>query len=422
MSGMTQENELEPVGLIRQSGAVLALGRLSLSGGTGSYRVKATMARAARALGMDRHEAHVTLTEITATSHRGPIFRTEVTEMRKVGVNSDRLMEIERFVSALPAGATVEQVEEGVARIQAKATLYGPWLNALFAAVACAAFAFLNNGGPVECAGVFVAAGLGQLLRRALLHRGMNQFAVTMLAAALASALYLGIMTTLLATGATAVNHEAAYVSAVLFLVPGFPLVTGALDLARLDFSAGVARLAYALMILMSAALAVWGVSALVGVAPDPAVAPDLSFALLTVLRLVASFLGVLGFALMFNSPWAMAVTAASVGMVANVVRLTLVGEGLAPQAGAAIAALLVGVVAAWAAPRIDVPRVTVYVPAVVIMVPGAAAYRAVYHLNNGATVQAMAYAVEAGLVVVALAIGLAVGRMLTDRSWLVER
>src|SRR5699024_1656671 len=147
--------------------------------------------------------------------------------------NADRLMEIERFVSALPAGATVEQVEDGVARIRAKATLYGPWLNALFAAVACAAFAFLNNGGPVECAGVFVAAGLGQLLRRALLHRGMNQFAVTMLAAALASALYLGIMTTLLATGATAVNHEAAYVSAVLFLVPGFPLVTGALDLAR---------------------------------------------------------------------------------------------------------------------------------------------------------------------------------------------
>jgi uncharacterized membrane protein YjjP (DUF1212 family) len=69
------EDALEPVDLIRRSGTILRIGKLSLSAGTGSYRVKATMARVAHALGLDRHAAHVTLTEITATSHRGPIFR-----------------------------------------------------------------------------------------------------------------------------------------------------------------------------------------------------------------------------------------------------------------------------------------------------------------------------------------------------------
>ena len=59
--------------------------------------------------------------------------------------------------------------------------------------------------------------------------------------------------------------------SAVLFLIPGFPLVTGFLDLAKLDFSAGVARLTYALMILTSAALAVWALSLVVGPHPRPA-------------------------------------------------------------------------------------------------------------------------------------------------------
>jgi len=46
------DDELE---LIRQSGAALRVGRLSLASGTGSYRVKASMSRVARALGIDRH-------------------------------------------------------------------------------------------------------------------------------------------------------------------------------------------------------------------------------------------------------------------------------------------------------------------------------------------------------------------------------
>ncbi|WP_454041825.1 threonine/serine ThrE exporter family protein [Cellulosimicrobium sp. Marseille-Q8652] len=418
----SDEASLEPVELIRRSGTVLRIGRLALSAGTGSYRVKSHMWRAGRALGLDRVSAHVTLTEITATSYRGPIFRTELTEVRSVGINADRLSELERFSSALPDEADLDTVDAELDRIARKPPLYGAALNAVWAGVACAAFAFLNNGGAVECGAVLVAAALGQLVRRAMLHRGINQFGVTMLAAAVASIAYLVLVLGLSDLAGVTGNHEAGYVSAVLFLVPGFALVTGALDLARLDFSAGVARLTYALMILASAALAVWGVSAIAGLAPDPVPPPGLSEPVLVALRTLASFLGVLGFALMFNSPWAMALGAASIGTVANVGRLFLVDAGVVPQAAAAAAALLVGLLAATLAPALRVPRITVSVPAVVIMVPGVTAYRAVYEFNTGATTQALAYAVEAGLVIVALAIGLAVARMLTDRQWTFER
>ena len=61
------------------------------------------------------------------------------------------------------------------------------------------------------------------------------------------------------------------------------------------------------------------------------------------------------------------------------------------------------------------VPRLTLCVPAAVIMVPGTAAYRAIYYLNDGQTVEALAYGVEATLIVIALAIGLTVARGLTD-------
>lgn len=430
---MSATSQIQPdddeLDLIRRSGAALQVGKLSLSGGTGSYRVKASMARIARAMGVERHEAHVTITEITTTSHRGLSFRTEVAESRSVGVNADRLALIERMVTRFErrydktgVPVPVDDVLDAVGAIAARPPLYSAFLNALWAGIACAAFAFLNNGGPVEIGGVLVAAWLGQLVRRSMLHRGYNPFGVTMLAAAVACFTYLGLVTGLHELGALSTRHEAGYVSSVLFLIPGFPLVAGALDLARLDFSAGLSRLTYALMILTSAALAVWAVSSLVGLQPDPPSPPALGAAALWGLRFVASFLGVLGFALMFNSPWPMALLAATIGMLANVGRLLLVDNGVVAQAAAASAALVVGLLASYLAPRLDVPRVTVAVPAVVIMVPGVLAYRAVFHMTEGQTLDALAYGVQAALVVVALSIGLAVARMLTDRTWAFDR
>ena len=165
---------------------------------------------------------------------------------------------------------TTDEVSEELDRITTTPPLYGPVRNALWSSIACVGFSFLNNGGPIEMACVFVGAGLGQLLRRAMLHRGYNQFGVTMLAAAVACVAYLSLVQGLHSLGATNALHQAGYVSAVLFLIPGFALVTGALDLAKLDFSAGVARLTHALMLLTSAALALWGVSAIVGLSPEP--------------------------------------------------------------------------------------------------------------------------------------------------------
>ncbi|MCL1871733.1 MAG: threonine/serine exporter family protein [Promicromonosporaceae bacterium] len=419
----SDEVELEPVELIRRSGTVQRAGRLALAAGHGSYRVKSHMERVGKALGLDDVKAHVALTEITTTSVRDQIFRTEVSEVRTVGINADRLAELENYIGDLPEREDVEHIDAELDRIAAKPPLYPPWANALSAGVACAAFAFLNNGGPLECSTVLLAATAGQYVRRRLIHRGINQFGVTMLAAALACLVYLGVIALVGAAIGQPERHVAGYVSAVLFLVPGFPLVTGALDLARLDFSAGISRLTYALMVLCSAALALWAVSAVVGLEPVPTTAAAIEPLLRWTLLTLASFFGVLGFALMFNSPWHMALGAALVGMVANVLRLALVNTwGVAPQAAAAGAALLVGLLARWIASPLRVPRLTISVPAVVIMVPGVLAYRAVFEFNAGNSVQALGFTVDAGLVVIALAIGLAVSRMLTDREWTFEQ
>lgn len=414
----TLEDALEPVGLIRQSGLVLRVGTMLLGSGSGSYRVKIAMQQVARAFGIDSVQAQVTVNEITATCHRGPIFRTEVVQSTGIGVNAARIAALERLCASLAPGITPDELDRRLDEIERAPVLYGAARNALFAGIACAAFAFLNNGGPVEVLVVLVGAGLGQLTRRSLLHRGYNQLGVTMVAAAVASVVYLGIVNLLFTAGLVASIHESGYISAVLFLVPGFPLVTAGLDLSRLDFSAGVSRLTYALMIMTSAALSVWAVSALMGLTPDPADPLTLHAGLETGLRLLASAAGVWGFALLFNSRWKVAFAAAAIGMVANTLRIELVDVGVIPQGAACLAGLIVGVLANLVAPRMDVPRITLSVPAVVIMVPGAAAYRAIYFLNDGQTVEALAFGVQAAFVVVSLTIGLTIARTLTDRSW----
>lgn len=419
----SDEDDLAAVGLSRQSGAVLRVGKAMLSSGTGSYRVKSAMQQVARALGLDRLEAHVTLTEITTTSHRGLQFRTEVAEVRTVGVNAHRLGELTKMADSLERGTTVEDVDREVDRIEAIPTLHSNLANATFAAMACGAFAFLNDGGPIEVIGAFLGAGAGQYLRRWFLRRQFNQFATTMMAAAASSLVYLGFVFALDASvGVVAASHQAGFMSAVLYLVPGFPLVTAALDLAKMDFSAGVARTTYALLILISAGLSVWSVTWATGLSADPVTPMVIPLVLQICLRALASGIGVLGFALMFNSTIRMAMGAAMIGMVTNVLRLQLADAGVAMQAATMVAALVVGLLAALVAPRLNVPRITVSVPAVVIMVPGAAVYRTILGLNDGNVQEAVSFGFEALFVVICISVGLAAARVLTDHTWAYER
>lgn len=422
------ESKFEPVEMIRASRLVVRMGTTLLTAGSGSYRVKTAMRQVGAALGMTSIHAQVTINEITATCHRGSIYRTEVAQTSTIGVNSDRIGLIQNYCEALepaPAGASEADIAGRMVRleafldeVEARPHLYHDIANSLCAAVACAAFSFLNNGGLFEVLAVFFGAALGQYVRRLMLHRGLNQLAVTMIAAAVASFLYLAIANGMYATGLVQTLHESGYVSAVLFLVPGFPLITAALDLSRLDFSAGMSRLSYALMIMISAALSLWAVSALLGLEPAPPEPLQINEALFVVLRLVASALGVWGFAMIFNSPWKVALIAAGIGMVANTARLLLVDDGMFVQGAAFAAGLIVGVLSNVIAPRLNVPRITLSVPAVVIMIPGAAGYRAIYYLNAGDTLQALTYGFNAIFVVIAVAVGLTFARSLTEQHW----
>ena len=310
------EPELDADRLMLQSAVVLRLGKLMLAAGAGSYRVKSSMAKAASAVGLDRHEA--TMTELVTSSFIGERFRTEACEVRRVGVNVDRLEALRRIVHDLRAHETVEQLDRKLDEVEGMHALYGAGANAAASGVACSGFCFLNQGGWIECLAVLVAAFVGQLVRRQMLKRSYQHFFTWMVCGVVASAAYMGIVSLLQTTGIAEGNHQGGIISAILFLIPGFPMVTSMLDLVRQDFSSALSRAAYVVVVMASAGMAVWTVTFIFHWevdATDVAVPTGL---VLHVLRCFCSFIAAYGFAMLFNAGVKASLLAAVVGALAG--------------------------------------------------------------------------------------------------------
>ena len=322
---------------------------------------------------------------------------------------------------------TVRQAHERLDLIESRKPLYSPAFAGFASAVACASFVFLLGGGPYDMIGAFVGAGLGHWLRRKLFAHHLNQFFVTFVCVALAALACTGTLRLIGLLDPIALTHDTAYIGAMLFVIPGFPLITGGLDMAKIDFPSGIQRVAYVLCIILMATLAGWGVAMIVYLNPTGFEPLGLNPWVNTGLRAVTAFLGVWGFSIMFNSPQRMCLVAATIGMITDTLRLTLVDFGVPAEAGAFIGALLAGLLAAgWRTavhngllpPHLGYPRICLTVPSIVIMVPGLYMYRAMFYLGQFDTLHALDWAFRAFMVIICLPIGLAMARVITDKSW----
>jgi uncharacterized membrane protein YjjP (DUF1212 family) len=408
--------------LAAEAHAVVRTGKALLTTGADSYEVRQSMELVAAALGLDWIQSQVTLSEVTVTLFRGPRFRTQVGQVHSVGVNAHKLASIGRMVHSLEKGMAPQDIEDRLNTIDARRLLYSAPGNAGLAALACGAFAFLANCGWVEVSAVLVAAFGGQWGRQVLVRRRVNQYVATLAASLLTAFVYVGIIAALRPALPDGWAHEAGYVAAVLYLVPGFPLVTSALDMAKTDFTAGLSRLAYAATLLISASGGLMAVSWLVSLRPVPLPEPAFPVLALWLLQALASFIGVAGFSMMFNAKLRCGLIAGVIGMVANLVRLGLLEAGFPHWAAALLTAFVVGVGSSIASGRWHTSYLAMAVPAALIMVPGVAAFRALVHFSEGETTEMVANASAAAFAIMGMAIGLAAARTVTDRRWMFDR
>ena len=412
---------IDQAGLIEKASVIGRVGLIMLSCGTGAWRVRTSMNRLSKELGVTC-TVDVGLMSIEFNCFDGKDCVSQSLSIANTGDNTSKLYRMEQFVDNFPkeeAHLTGEEIHRRLDEIESIHTLYSPVKLGFSAALACCAFTFLLGGGPVEMILAFIAAGVGNLIRTKLIKHHYTLYlniAVSISAACLTYTVCLHLAELLFQTPSF---HEAGYICSMLFIIPGFPFITSGIDLAKLDLRSGLERLAYSIIIVVVATMFAWIMALLLKLQPQDFSALSISPVMYLLLRLAMSFCGVFGFSLMFNSPLPMAATAALIGAVANTLRLELVDLAGTPSAAAAfVGALTAGLLASFIKKWNGYPRISLTVPSIVIMVPGLYLYRAIYNFGIMSLTEAVSWFASAIMIIIALPLGLIFARILADHTF----
>lgn len=412
---ITEASLSEKASLIGRTGMML------LSCGTGAWRVRSSMNTLSEALGITC-SADIGLMSISYTCFDGESSFSHALSLTTTGVNTSRLNRLEHFVSDFPAegihmsGEALHSQLDEIERIHG---LYSPTALGLASALACGAFTFLLGGGPLEMILAFAGAGIGNAIRCKLGKHHFTLFMCIAVSVSSACLVYAGFLKLAELLFHISVQHEAGYICSMLFIIPGFPFITSGIDLAKLDMRSGLERLAYAIVIILVATVTAWIMALLFHLKPMDFPPLHLSAGTHLLLRLITSFGGVFGFSIMFNSPCSIAAAAAFIGAIANTLRLELVDfVAIPPAAAAFIGALTAGILASLLKNKLGYPRISITVPAIVIMVPGLYLYKAVYNLGIMSLTTSASWFASAMLIILALPLGLIFARIITDKSF----
>ena len=412
---IVQASLTEKASIIGRAGIML------LSCGTGAWRVRSSMNTLAEVMGVTC-TADIGLMSIEYTCFDGQDGFTQSLCLTNTGVNTSKLNRLEHFIQDFETEGkdmSGEQLHNLLDNIEEIHGLYSPIALGIAAALACGGFTFLLGGGPIEMFCAFVGAGLGNFLRCKLTKHHYTLFLGIVLSVSLACLSYAGLLKLGEIFLGLSVKHEAGYICAMLFIIPGFPFITSGIDLAKLDMRSGIERLGYALIIILVATMSAWIMALILHLQPVDFIKISLPLAGWIIFRFLASFCGVFGFSIMFNSPIPLAVAAASIGAIANTLRLELVDLVNAPPAAAAfIGALTAGILASLMKDRVGYPIISVTVPSIVIMVPGLYLYRAIYNLGIMSLATSATWFASALLIILALPLGLIFARILTDKTF----
>jgi uncharacterized membrane protein YjjP (DUF1212 family) len=393
-----------------------------LRSGDTAFRVRDAMGALATSLGVEQLAVHITLGTMTATARSGGEAVTLTREFAPLGVDASRIEALERLARSSKPGLDAAALAAKVDAIEATPALHALTPIALSMAVASAGFSYLNGGDTLATCAAAVGGGLGQTARTLLSRAGFNQFAMAALCAVLASGVYCLIV---LGFGVRtfALAHAVGFISSVLFLVPGFPLVAALLDLTQHQTTAGIARLFYGILLTLAPAFGLSIVAALAGLTPAPGAAAGLGIDPMTLAwRALACFAGGCGYGILFNNPLRSVFVVGALSLVGNEIRLGLHDLGLALPAATFFGALAVGLAASLVREPLHVPRIALTVPSIIMMTPGLYAFQTIVFLNQGKVPEAIEAAAVCGFAVGAMAMGLVAARFLTERQWRFER
>jgi uncharacterized membrane protein YjjB (DUF3815 family) len=293
------------------------------------------------------------------------------------------------------------------------------WLFTLAAAAGAAALAEIFGVQNLPATAlIFVSAGAGAILRRGLSHLSANPFLQPFSAALLA-----GVVGALAVRLQLSSSLRLVAVCPCMILVPGPPVLNGALDFVQARVHLGAARIIFAGLVIAAiccgllVGLALFGVS--LPIDPAPRAVP-------LWLDTISAGVAVAAYSVFFSTPLQMLAWPVAIGMLAHALRWWTIAvlHSTAPM-GALVACFIVGLVLTPVARRRHMPFAAIGFASVVSMIPGVFLFRmasglvqlaAGSHPTFELLSSTMADGLVAAAILLAMSFGLLLPKLVIDR------
>ncbi|MGH9086898.1 MAG: threonine/serine ThrE exporter family protein [Acidimicrobiales bacterium] len=388
----------------------LRVGGAMLASGAGTVEVESTILDLTAACGLGQCEVDVTFTSMTASYLRAddaePI--TTVRVVRGRTVNYGRLAALNSLQVDLTAGRiTPEEAFARMDEVMVARTRRSPLVLLSWAGMATA-FTVLLGGKTLTAAVAFVSAAVVTLLLRTTARRGIPDFFLSALGAAVAT----GFALTMVAIHAPA-RSTFIVAGGIMVLVPGYALVASVQDALTGFPISGTAR---GLEVLLTTAGIITGIAATLYLSVSVGMTLHLGSVVTTPFVQVPVQVAAAGVAAALYAsatlvPRRSLAYAGLVGAGGWAVLLLLRHAGTSLIAATAVAAVLIGAASNVLAGRQQTHAFVFVVPGVMPLVPGLTIYQGMLYLFTGSSGAAgtLLRAVATGL---AIAAGVTLGNM----------